>query len=120
MSSPNVHVFAFNRTLLELLTMLEQRFPDDPFIQTQRRPLEAALSLCSTTAMSEFMTQMIEHGQQVDRRDEAYFVAKCENKPSIALGPKLWATMEIPLRDKVWDHVQKMKLIAMEHYCPSS
>ncbi len=112
----NIHVFAFNKTLMDLVSVLEQAFPDDYFVCKQRAPLEMALSLCNLTAISEFMSQMLVHGREIDERNDAYFLDKLEGKPSVAVGAELWARMDRPLQDQVWEHIQKMKKIGTTYY----
>ncbi len=112
----NVHVLAFNKTMLELLNLLETRFPGDTNVHGHRAPLELALRYCSSTAISRFMTEMMTHGKQVDERDEEYFLAHSTRDADTAVGAELWGQMDKELRDTVWRYVQKMKNIGALYY----
>lgn len=112
----NVHLIAFNNTLLDLLTCVETALPEDPYVQTQREPLEMALRFCSSTAIQRFMSEMLTHGKQVDQRDEGYFLEQCKERPNTAIGADLWIRMDKALRESVWDRVQKMKKLATLYY----
>ena len=116
MATSRSFLLGFNKTLYELLTILEEAFPNDPMVHTQREPLQLALKMCSSMAITKFMQEMMTHGKEVDDRNEHYFLEKCQDNPSTTIGGDLWRQMDRRLKDTVWDHVQKMKELAELYY----
>lgn len=113
----NLHVYAFNKKLMSLIDLLEEHFPNDALLQDEKRKLVMALDLCSTKAMSEFMKQIVVHGQQVDARDEAYFLEKCDDTEVAApFVSERWGSLPQETRERVWDLVQEMKQLGTAYY----
>ncbi len=101
---------------MDLVSVLEQTFPEDSCVQQQRAPLEMALRICNLTAISEFMSQMLVHGKEVDERNDAYFLDKMEGDASVSFGPELWSRMDDNVREQVWRSIQKLKQIGSAYY----
>ena len=106
-------VLVFNNILLELLTYLRQKFPDDRKIPSVQADVELAVTMCPRQTVSSFTEVSRPYLREISEKNEDFFLNLASESPTfrdLNIAAK-WSQLSQADRHNLWKLVQRMVVL---------